>query len=162
MIRYSLILFLFVLSAAGPVDSMAEEFKVHPIGRVLKTGHKTALEILPAYQDALLGLDGFSHVIVIYWFDRNDTPEKRSILRVYPRRDKRNPLRGVFATRSPVRPNLLGLSTCRIKSVENGRVIVESIDAFNGTPIIDLKPFIPGNDCVPGAEVPNWVGRGRQ
>jgi len=162
MYRFLFILCLFGLSAVALQDSMAEEFKIHPIGRVQKTGHMTALEIYPAYQDALLGLDGFSHVIVIYWFDRNDTPDKRSILRVHPRRDKRNPLSGVFATRSPVRPNLLGLSTCKIKSVGHGRIHVESIDAYNGTPIIDLKPFIPGNDCVSAATVPDWVGRDRE
>jgi len=140
---------------------MADEFKVYPVGRVHKTGHETALEVFPPYRDALLGLDKFSHVIVIYWFDRNDTPEKRSILRVHPRGDQRNPLSGVFATRSPVRPNLLGLSTCKIKSVDNGRIYVEAIDAYDGTPILDLKPFIPGNDCLSEEQVPGRVGRDR-
>ncbi len=157
MRRFLLILNLFCIFAMGTHNAMAEELKVHPIGRVHKAGQVIALEIFPAYRDALLGLDGFSHVVVIYWFDQNDTPGERSTLRVHPRGDRRNPLRGVFATRSPVRPNLIGLSTCEIKSVEGGRVLIESIDAYNGSPIIDLKPFIPGNDCVSAAEVPAWV-----
>ncbi|MDQ7782966.1 MAG: tRNA (N6-threonylcarbamoyladenosine(37)-N6)-methyltransferase TrmO [Desulfomonilaceae bacterium] len=162
MLRLLLVLGVFGLSVAVPADTMTEEFTVHTIGTVQKTGHRTTLHIRPAYRDALLGLDGFSHVIVIYWFDRNDTPEKRSILKVHPRGDTRNPLRGVFATRSPVRPNLIGLSVCRIKSIDNDGIHVDAIDAFHGTPIIDLKPFIPGNDCVPAAEVPGWVERGRK
>ena len=143
MMRFLLILCVLGLSVVGPAYSMAEEIKVHPIGRVHKTGNLTELEIFPPYRDALLGLDGFSHVVVIYWFDRNDIPAKRSILRVHPRRDKRNPLRGVFATRSPVRPNLIGLSTCRILSVAPEKIRVDGIDAYDATPIIDLKPFIP-------------------
>ncbi len=136
---------------------MSENYFVYPIGIVLKSDGPTVLEIFPAYQEALLGLDGFSHVIVFYWFDRSDTPEKRAILKVHPRRDKRKPLRGVFATRSPVRPNLIGFSVCKIESVEAGRLIVDKIDAFDETPVIDLKPYIPRSDCVPDASVPGWV-----
>ncbi|MFH1117338.1 MAG: tRNA (N6-threonylcarbamoyladenosine(37)-N6)-methyltransferase TrmO [Pseudomonadota bacterium] len=162
MIRFVLILFVIGLTTMGPNNAMTEELKLHPVGKVHKAGNVTALEVFPEYRDALQGLEGFSHVIVVYWFDRNDTPEKRSTLRVHPRGDRRNPLTGVFATRSPVRPNLIGLSTCEIRSVEPGRVLITGIDAYDGTPIIDLKPYIPGNDCVPAAEVPGWVKRDRK
>jgi tRNA-Thr(GGU) m(6)t(6)A37 methyltransferase TsaA len=157
--RYLLVMVVLCLCVLEAFESMAEEYMIKPVGKVVKTDGKTVLEILPDYQDALLGLDGFSHVIVLYWFDRNDNPKKRSILRVHPRRDKRNPLRGVFATRSPMRPNLIGLYVCRIQSVDQGNIVVDKIDAFNGTPIIDLKPFIQDNDCVPSAEMPDWVTR---
>jgi tRNA (adenine37-N6)-methyltransferase len=140
-------------------QSMAEDYSIHPVGKVVKTADQSALEVFPDFKDALLGLDGFSHVIVFYWFDRNDSPEKRSTLRVHPQGDKRNPLTGVFATRSPLRPNLIGFSVCRISSVEDARILVDQIDAFHGTPIIDLKPYIPASDSVPGASVPEWVFR---
>lgn len=141
---------------------MPQEFSLHPIGKVVKRANVTSLEIFPEYRDGLMGLAGFSHLIVLYWFDRNDTPAKRATLRVHPRRDKRNPLTGVFATRSPRRPNLIGLSVCKIKSVEAGKILVDKIDAFNETPIIDIKPYIPANDEVTGASVPGWVGGGSE
>jgi tRNA-Thr(GGU) m(6)t(6)A37 methyltransferase TsaA len=136
---------------------MSAEYALHPIGEVTKTDDQTALNILPKYREALIGLDKFSHVIVLYWFDKNDTPEKRAILKVHPRGDERNPLMGVFATRSPMRPNLIGMAVCKIKSVDLDSIVVDDIDAFDKTPILDLKPYIPHNDCVPDATTPNWV-----
>ena len=151
------VLCLMMIPSVGADTSMPESYSIHPVGKVLKTRGKTVLQIFPAFRKGLLGLKGFSHVIVLYWFDRNDSPAKRAILRVHPRGDKRNPLRGVFATRSPVRPNLIGLSVCKIISVEPGRLIIEFIDAFDQTPIIDLKPYIPGTDYVPAATGPGFV-----
>ena len=159
MARYLLIMVVLCLCVLEAFESMAEEYMIRPVGEVVKSEDKTVLKILPDYQDALLGLDGFSHVIVLYWFDRNDNPKKRSILKVHPRRDKRNPLRGVFATRSPMRPNLIGLSVCRIQAIDQGSIVVDEIDAFDGSPIIDLKPFIGDYDCVPSADMPDWVTR---
>ena len=161
MTRSPFILGALLFCALWQSESMADEFVIRPIGKVVQSGNKTFLEVFPPYLDALLGITDFSHVLVFYWFDRNDTPEKRSTLQVHPRRDKTNPLRGVFATRSPARPNLIGLSICKIKSVDNGRILVDAIDAFDQTPIIDLKPYIPGNDCVDSAHVPAWVKRNR-
>jgi tRNA (adenine37-N6)-methyltransferase len=157
--RFLCILILCALSFGWNSLSMAESYSIHPVGRVVKTADQSALEVFPEFKDALLGLDGFSHVIVLYWFDRNDTPEERSTLRVHPRGDKRNPLTGVFATRSPMRPNLIGFSVCAIKSLEGNRILIDQIDAFDGTRIIDLKPYIPASDCVPAASVPEWVLR---
>jgi tRNA-Thr(GGU) m(6)t(6)A37 methyltransferase TsaA len=94
---------------------------------------------------------------VIWWFDRNDNPEKRAVLRVHPRGDPKNPLTGVFATRSPARPNLIALTLCRIRSIRGNTVFVESIDAFDNTPVLDLKPYIPGSDGVERALVPSWI-----
>lgn len=162
MKRLLFILGVLLLCAMGVRESMAEEYVVHPIGKVVKTGDRALLEVFPQYFDALLGLGDFSHILVLYWFDRNDTPEKRSILRVHPRRNKANPLRGVFATRSPYRPNLIGLCICKIESLDQGRIVIDKIDAFDGTPIIDLKPFIPGNDCAEAPRVPEWVNRDRR
>ena len=108
----------------------------------------------------MLGLNGFSHIIVLYWFDRNDSPDKRATLRVHPRKNPKNPLTGVFGTRSPRRPNLIAFSVCKITKVVKDRIIVQKIDAFDQTPVIDIKPYIPVIDSIPDAVVPEWVGRG--
>jgi tRNA (adenine37-N6)-methyltransferase len=150
-------LFVVILALGVPLQSMAETYSIQSIGQVTKSSGKTTLKIFPKFRDGLLGLNGFSHVLVFYWFDRNDTPEKRATLRVHPRGNKANPLTGVFATRSPFRPNLIGLSVCKIKSVDDAGITVDDIDAFDGSPIIDLKPYIPAIDSVPGASVPEWV-----
>jgi tRNA-Thr(GGU) m(6)t(6)A37 methyltransferase TsaA len=134
-----------------------ESYLVHPVGRVHKEDSRTTIKIAPRYRDALLGLEGFSHVWVIWWFDRNDDPENRSVLRVHPRGNPENPLTGVFATRSPARPNLIAMTLCRVTSIEEGTVHVDRIDAFNDTPVLDLKPHIPGSDGDRRALVPSWA-----
>lgn len=73
-----------------------------------------------------------------------------------------NPLTGVFATRSPVRPNLVALTLCKIVAVKDNVVELEKIDAFDGTPVLDIKPFIPGYDTVEDGKVPKWLERGLQ
>lgn len=110
-------------------------------------------------QPALRGLDGFSHVWVLWWFNCNDTQEKRSILQVHPRGDSKNPLTGVFACRSPARPNLIALTLCRVLSVKDNVVEIDKIDAFANTPILDLKPYIPCYDSDQ-ASVPGWLKSG--
>ncbi len=132
-------------------------FAIHPIGHIQKANGRSLIVLDKKYQPGLLGLDGFSHVFVFWWFDKNDTPQKRSILQVHPRGDQKNPLTGVFATRSPVRPNLIALSLCRIVSVKDNVVEVEKIDAFEGTPVLDIKPYAPGQDSATGIKVPEWA-----
>jgi len=143
--------------AAGDADSGGPTFHMTPIGRVEVSGSSKVLRIEPKFQPGLLGLDGYSHVVVLYWFDRNDAPEKRQVLQVHPRGDKKNPLTGVFACRAPVRPNLIALTVCRILAVEGAAVKVENIDAFDKTPILDLKPYIPSIDSAAQVRMPDWV-----
>lgn len=128
-----------------------------PIGRVIRQGEQTFLEILPKFTPALDGMQGFSHVWVLYWFHENDRPEERQTLKVHPRRDPANPLTGVFATRAPVRPNLIGLCACRIIRVQGNLVEVADLDAQAGSPILDLKPYIPDGDSIPDARTPEWL-----
>ena len=151
---------LAAVAAGGEKEETV--FKVFPIGTVEREAGKTYLAIQEKYAKGLVGLDGFSHVVVLYWFDRNDTPVKRSILQVRPRNNPQNPLTGVFAARSPVRPNLIGLSVARILAVEGNRVQVEAIDAFDHTPIIDLKPFIPLDNPTQGIRVPDWARKAEE
>ena len=151
--------FLYVQSSCGEEMKDDTTYTLRPIGTVKKHAGRTTLAIGEAFRPALLGLDGFSHVIVFYWFDKNDTPQKRSVLQVHPRGNAANPRTGVFATRSPVRPNLIAMSVCRVLSVKGGTVEIDKIDAFAESPLLDLKPYIPRIDCVPDAKTPKWVGR---
>jgi len=134
------------------------EFKGRPIGHIQKADGHTLIVLDKKYQPGLLGLDQWSHVQVIWWFDKNDTAERRAILQVHPRGDPKNPLTGVFATRSPFRPNLIALTLCKIVSVKENVVEVEKIDAFEGTPVLDIKPYAPGQDSANGVKVPDWAG----
>jgi tRNA-Thr(GGU) m(6)t(6)A37 methyltransferase TsaA len=137
--------FVIVIWSAKPIPGadrepeVAKQFIVYPIGWVRKTDGRTTIIVDKKYEAGLLGLEQFSHVWVLYWFDRNDTPEKCSILQVHPRGDKDNPVRGVFATHSPVRPNLIAMSRCKIISVKENVIEIDGIDAFPDTPVLDLK-----------------------
>ncbi len=139
--------------------SRPESFTLYPIGKVDKRGAVQTIEIDRKYEDALLGLEDFSHVWVFWWFDRNDTPSKRRTLAVHPRGDRTNPLTGVFATRSPARPNLVALTLCKVLSVDGNKIRVADIDAFDQTPVIDLKPYIPAIDRAENVKLPSWIRR---
>ena len=134
---------------------------MNPVGIVIKQGQRAWLEISPEYTPGLKGLQDFSHLWVFYWFHGNDNPEERRTLQVHPRRDPANPLTGVFACRAPERPNLIGFTACRIIKVEGNLVEVADLDARDGTPILDLKPYIPKGDSIPEATAPEWVKRPR-
>jgi len=133
-------------------------FEIFPIGVIHKTPERTELEVFPAYRDALLGLEGFSHINVFYWFHENDSAEKRRILRVHPRRNRSNPLTGVFATHAAVRPNLIAFSLCRIIDIDGGRIRIADIAALDGTPLIDIKCYIPPSVGPEEVSLPDWVG----
>lgn len=138
LLALALVIFSTPAQAAESVASPV--YQVTPIGWVRKTDDRTTIEISKQYQPALLGVEKLDAIWVLYWFDRNDTPERRSILQVHPRRNPENPLRGVFATRAPVRPNLIALSRCRIISVRENVIEIDDIDAFPNTPVLDIKP----------------------
>ena len=123
----------------GDDEEKPKEFKVHPIGYVRKTENKTTIVLDKKYEPGLLRMEKQSEIWVLWWFDQNDTPEKRSILQVHPRGNPDNPLTGVFATHSPVRPNLIAMTRCKIISVKDNVIEIESIDAFPDTPVLDIK-----------------------
>jgi tRNA-Thr(GGU) m(6)t(6)A37 methyltransferase TsaA len=139
----------------------AKAFHMQPIGLVKRQGEQTFMEIKPEMAPALKGLEDFSHLWVLYWFHENDRPEARATLQVHPRRDPANPLTGVFACRAPERPNLIGLCACRILKIKGYVVEVAGLDARDGTPIVDLKPYIPKGDAIPDATAPAWVKRSK-
>jgi len=139
---------------------MAEKFQIDHVGTIKKKGKTVAIEIHPEYEEGLVGLDQFSHILVCFWFHKNDTREQRKTLLVHPRGNKENPLTGVFATRSPQRPNPFGISVCKILSIVENTIYIDKIDAFNGSPAIDIKPYIPKIDSIPllsDVITPCWV-----
>ena len=136
---------------------MDSQFKIFPIGFIRKKDDISWIEIDDEYSDALLGLDGFSHIYVLYWFHENDLSEKRKVLQVHPRKDKRNPLTGVFATHSPLRPNLIALSLCKILAVDGSTITIDEIDAMDKFPVVDIKCYIPSTRSFTDLRLPAWV-----
>ena len=135
----------------------ARTFSIHPIGRVNKKDGRIWIEIEAAYREAMRGLDGFSHIHVLYWFHENDNDQSRTMMQVRPRRDPKNPATGVFATHSPHRPNLIALTLCRILNIDDLNVEIEAIDARDGSPVIDIKCYIPYSVDAKEIRVPDWV-----
>jgi tRNA-Thr(GGU) m(6)t(6)A37 methyltransferase TsaA len=132
-------------------------YQIYPIGFIEISNEITEINICDEFTDALLGLESFSHIHVLYWFHQNDTSEKRRTLRVHPRKNEQNPLTGVFATHSPVRPNLLAMSLCRILSIASNRIRIDKIDAHNGSPVIDIKCYFPPKEPLKNIHLPDWI-----
>lgn len=132
-------------------------FSLRQIGTVHREEHRVVLVIDDPYRQALVGLDGFSHAQVLWWFDRFDTTRHRSTTSLDPPFPA--PTLGVFALKAPMRPNPIGLSTVRLTAVDPdaGTVTVPRMDAFDGTPILDIKAYVPSFDRVAEPLVPAWA-----
>lgn len=114
----------------------------------------------PAYVEALDGLDDFSHIVVLFWMHRSptgrDVPNK-----THPQMRPDLPLVGVFATRSPVRPNPLGMTVAKLLERRANVIRVMGLDAVDGTPVVDIKPYLP-DEAAADARVPDWIRKLRQ
>jgi len=105
--------------------------------------------------EALDGLEEFSHIIVLFWMHQltgSDTPLKQR-----PMGRSEAPLKGLFALRTPNRPNPIGKTTVRLLERRDNILRVEGLDALDGSPVIDVKPYMPGYDAAADASVPAWV-----
>lgn len=131
-------------------------YTISPIGYTKRNGMDAFLEINDKYIHGLKELDNFSHVMVLWLADKIENRE--NMMQVYPpyALDK---LTGVFATRAEYRPNQIAVTTCKILDVneEKGIITVANLDAIDGTPIIDLKPYMPSFDRVKQPKIPNWL-----
>ncbi len=105
--------------------------------------------------EALDGLEESSHIIVLYWMHQAMSGEVP--LKVHPRGKQELPLLGLFATRTPNRPNRIGIATVSLLERQGNILRVEELDAIDGTPVIDIKPYIPGYDSVANTKVPLWI-----
>ena len=149
----------------------ATEIPLNPIGRVNNSIKEKVsygweevesnLVIDPDFTALMDGLEEFSHIIVLFWMHeaREELPAK-----VHPQGRKDMPLTGVFATRAPIRPNRIGLTIVRLLQREGNELRVIGLDAIDGSPVLDIKPYLPG-DSIPEAQHPDWVAklhRGKQ
>ncbi len=140
-------------------------YTIEPIGEILTPfntkagmpiqsngakGVKGQIVLEAAYVEGLKDLDGFSHIIVIYRFHKSEGYEMLTT----PFLDTKK--RGLFATRAPNRPNSIGISVVRLISIEENVLNVENVDMLNGTPLLDIKPYIPAFD-VHKAERVGWT-----
>ena len=134
------------------------DFTVSPIGHIQADEQGFSLCIDEPFRAGLEALQGFSHLQALCWFDRCDTPEARRILTV-PSPYKGAPAQmGIFATRSPARPNPIALCTVQALSTPRaqGIIPIAYTDALDGTPILDIKPYTPSLDRVENPQVPAW------
>jgi tRNA-Thr(GGU) m(6)t(6)A37 methyltransferase TsaA len=111
-----------------------------PIQPSAAIGTKGTVEVYPEYEAGLKDLNGFSHLILLYHFHRST----RFKLQVIPFMDTKK--RGLFATRAPKRPNSIGLSVVKLIEIEGRILQIENVDTLNGTPLLDIKPYVPEFD----------------
>ena len=111
----------------------------------------------PGYAEGLLGLEQFSHAIVVFLIDR--PLDEAPTLRRRPRGRADMPMLGVFAQRGANRPNRIGVTAVEIVRVGNGRVTVRGLDALNGTPVLDVKPYVASFDRIESPHEPEWIAR---
>lgn len=144
----------FVLNPVGYVKSgyahYTDIFKRHSINGW--TQDASQIVLYPEHAVKLRGLEGYSHIIILYWIHKSG--EWRM-----PKKHGKPPHVKLFATRMPTRPNPIGLSVVKLIdfSPESGEVKVKGLDALDKSPVLDIKPYIPNFDSIPGATLPDWV-----
>ena len=121
-----------------------------PIQPAFAEGARGTVTLFAPYVEALADLDGFERIWLVFEFDRS-APWKS---RVVPYRDVVE--RGLFATRAPARPNPIGLSAVRLVSVDGNTLQVQDVDMLDGTPLLDIKPYVPAFDAYPDSRA-GWV-----
>jgi tRNA-Thr(GGU) m(6)t(6)A37 methyltransferase TsaA len=140
----------FSIVPIGIIHSPFMDITGMPIQPNGARGIRGTVEIFGEYADGIKDIEGFSHIFLIYVFHRS--PSFR--LTVTPFLDPTP--RGVFATRAPRRPNAIGLSVVRLKEVQGTTLIIEDVDVLDGTPVLDLKPYVPAFDSYPAAHA-GWL-----
>lgn len=118
---------------------------------------RSRLVLRPELAEALLGLDGYSHVLVLFWPHQIPEEVRGSKPRLHPLDDEANPLQGVLATRAQIRHNPILASAVPLQKVQGNVLHVRGLDAVDGSPVLDVKPYIPYHDSIPEAKVPRWV-----
>ncbi|MCK4857389.1 MAG: tRNA (N6-threonylcarbamoyladenosine(37)-N6)-methyltransferase TrmO [candidate division Zixibacteria bacterium] len=142
----------FIVKPIGVIRSPFTQAEGTPIQPSLAEGATGIVEVFPEYAEGLQDLKGFERIWLIYWFDRSCELK----LKVIPFRDTKE--RGVFATRAPCRPNKIGLSSVRLLDIKGSILKVADIDILDGTPLLDIKPYVPRFDIYQGARS-GWLER---
>jgi tRNA-Thr(GGU) m(6)t(6)A37 methyltransferase TsaA len=139
----------FVMHPIGLIHSPFQDKAATPI-QPSRSQAQGQVEVFPEFTSGLRDLAGFSHIILLYVFHRSSGYE----LQVKPFLDDR--LRGLFATRYPYRPNPIGLSVVRLLSIRDNRLAIEGVDVLDGTPLLDIKPYVPEFDRTAGPIRLGW------
>ena len=134
----------------GIVHSPFTELEDMPIQPKGAAGIKGTVEVFESFTEGLKDLDGFSHIILLYHFHRSHGFN----LTVVPFLDTEP--RGLFSTRAPKRPNPIGLSIVRLDKIEGGVLHIRNVDILDGTPLLDIKPYVPEFDA-PAADRTGWL-----
>jgi tRNA-Thr(GGU) m(6)t(6)A37 methyltransferase TsaA len=143
-------------SPIGVIRSPFTKRQGMPIQAAFADGAAGTVDLKPQYAEGLKDLEGFSHLILVYHFHRSEGYQ----LRVRPFLDEAT--RGVFATRAPRRPNAIGISTVRLERIEGNRLYVSDLDMVDGTPLLDIKPYVPQFDDRQKARIGWLEGRVRE
>jgi tRNA-Thr(GGU) m(6)t(6)A37 methyltransferase TsaA len=150
--------------------SATERFEMRPIGAVTRPGseatpgvfydpdQESVIVIDPNWESALTGIEEYSHLVVLFWLDRAERAERAPELFQPDGRDDL-PSVGLFATRTPRRPNPVGMACPRLIRRDGNRLVVRGIDAWDGTPVVDIKGYAPRDDIRADAQVPDWLAR---
>lgn len=141
------------LTSIGTINTPFKELENMPIQPYGAKDTKAKIILNEEYKEGLKDLDEFSHVYLIYYFHKI----KEHKLSVIPFNDKTNTKRGVFSTRTPVHPNKIGISKVRVESVKDNILTVQGIDILDGTPLLDIKPYIENFDLVYGDVKFGWM-----
>ena len=139
-----------ILKAIGVIHSPYLQATGAPIQSCMANAVEGSVELLPDYAPALRDLEGFDRIWLLYWFDRCTTAR----LVVTPFLDQRE--HGIFATRSPARPNPIGLSCVRLLGIEDLRLRIGELDILDATPLLDIKPYVPAFDCFEAGRI-GWL-----
>lgn len=152
----------------GP-SADAESVMLRPIG-VVRNGRtalgtegwaelESRIELLPEHAAGLAGIEGFSHLIVLTWLHRTPPRDRAAVALEHEDENGARQI-GVFALRVPARPNPIGVSVVPLVRREGATLVVRGLDAADGTPVLDLKPYLPHYDSVPEASLPGWAKPG--
>jgi tRNA (adenine37-N6)-methyltransferase len=141
------------MTVIGLIHSPFQRTAGTPIQAVLAEKTEGIVEVFPAYAEGLRDLDGFDRIWPLYWLDRAPAPQ----LQVVPFRDQVQ--HGLFATRSPCRPNPIGLSCVRLVSIKDNLLTIGGVDVLDGTPLLDIKPYVPEFDAFAQSRA-GWLQNG--
>ena len=143
-----------VFHRIGTVHSPYQDLDGMPIQPAAGEGIRGSVEVDPAYQEGLKDLEAFSHIILVYYLHEAKAPN----LLVKPFLDDIH--HGVFATRAPRRPNGIGISVLRLLSIEKNILEVQNVDILDGTPVLDIKPYVPDFDVQEEVRI-GWLEKQR-
>ena len=141
---------------------------IKPIGKVKNSVRKMRREgwgsviseiiLEPKYEEALEGVEEYSHLLILFWLSRLRRSD-RQMKKIHPKSRQDLPLVGIFATRTQYRPNPIGLTQVKLVGRKKNILRVQGLDAVDGTPVIDIKPLSPRNECPSKVRLPAWYHR---